>query len=110
MKAHEEYLFKQPLQKINDSNYRIGSDLEGVIIDGILHIRQLGVANYTTCSSFSLFEKDISLLSKSIPLFPRRPKVRAMTVEEFEHIYKDNAICRKCFAQLDFSESLMEYL
>ena len=110
MKAHAEYLFKQPLHKINDSKYRIGSDLEAVVIDGILHIRQLGVANYTTCSSFSLFEKDISLLSKSIPFFPSRPKVRAMTVEEFERMYKDNVICRKCFAQLDFSESLMEYL
>ena len=110
MKAYEEHFFEQPLHKINGSIYRIGSDLEGVIIDGVLHIRQINIANNTTCTSPTLLTKDISLTSNSIPFIPSCSAVCKMSIKDFERMYEDNAICKKCFAQLDIQDNFNEYL
>lgn len=110
MNAQIDHFVKLPIQKRIESFYRIGSSLDGVIIDDILHIRQPDVVGNIPCTSSSFLDKEIVHFGEPISWLSDRSRARAMTVEDFEHIYKMGAVCNKCLAQLEIVENFEEYL
>lgn len=110
MSAQIDHFVKLPLQKRSESFYRIGSGLDGVIIDGILHIRQPDVVGNIPCTSSSFLDKEIVHFGEPISWLSDRFRARAITVEDFEYMYKTGTVCNECLAQLEIVETFEEYL